>query len=247
MRTVAWRLFSGGVGTNSVQRSLYWTRIGNISTSTLRCRVAAGNTVLYIEVEGPRAGETAADSSSNGSYRQCLFLAQVTPYLGSDTIPAICFGGTTSYPGYENAVAQTPNSVVAFVSRNQADSASWVNARLHTLQVPQFRIAVQGFNQRQLASDGNLYLSPYVVFEDSAGIRGRLTDLFFAGWNSTDDSVVNQNLADGMPVSYGGNTYKVTVPYRSDGSSGNDSYGSLGATNQNGSPARSPMIAVRSV
>src|SRR6478609_2227318 len=57
IRTMAYRLFSGGVGTNGVQRSLYWNRVGNITTAILRVRIFAGNTLLYIEIEGPRAGE----------------------------------------------------------------------------------------------------------------------------------------------------------------------------------------------
>ena len=246
LRTTAYRLFSGGVGTNGVNRTFYWNRLGNATTSTLRCRVSAGNTLLYIEIEGPRAGEANADSNTQGSYRQCVFLSQITPYLGSDSIPSICFGGTGSYHGYEGVSGVLPNSTVAYVSRNQFDSASWVNARLHTLQVPVAQTATQMFCQRQLAGDGTLYLTPYVVFEDTAGIRGRLTDLFFAGWSGSDDSFVNQNTADGMPVSYGGNTYKITTPYRSDGTGSAHCYGTLAVLSNASTPSRSPLIAVRS-
>jgi len=139
-----------------------------------------------------------------------------------------------------------PNSTVAYVSRNQFDSAAWVNARLHTLQIPIFGTASQVYAQRQLAGDGTLYLVPWVVFEDSAGIRGRLTDMFFAGWAGSDDTFVNQNLADGMPVSYSGNTYKVTTPYRADGTGSAHCYGTLGVLNNASAPTRSPLIAVRS-
>lgn len=245
IRTLAWRLYSGGVGTNSIQRSLYWARTAGTSGMTLRCRVAAGNTLLYIEIEGPRAGETSADSSTGGSFRQCIFLAQITPYLGSDTIPAIAFGGSSSYHGNESITFSVPNSVVTYVSRNQADNAPWVSGRLATLQFPIWQQALQAMSQRQLAADGSLYLSPYVVFEDSAGIRGRLTDLYFGGWNSSDDTVVTGNLADGMPLSYGGNTYKVTVPYRTDGSGSAQSSGSLAATVNQGTQYRSPLIVIR--
>lgn len=247
IRTLAWRLFSGGVGTHSVQRSLYWNRTAGASTTTLRCRVAAGNTLLYIEIEGPRGGEASADSVTFGSYRQCIFLAQITPYLGSDTIPAIAFGGSSAYQGYESIAGTSPNSAVVYVSRNQADTTSWVSARLSTLQHPVWQLAAPSHQQRQLAADGSLYLAPYVVFEDSAGIRGRLTDLFFAGWNSSDDTLVTGNLADGMPLSYGGNTYKVTVPYRTDSTGNAQCFGSLGTVGNTGSGLRSPLVAVRSV
>jgi hypothetical protein len=102
LRTMAYRLFSGGVGTNGIQRSLYWNRTAGNAAEPLRCRIAAGNTLLYIEIEGGRAGEIGADSASAGSYRSCIFLAQITPYFGADTIPSIAFGGSSAYQGYES-------------------------------------------------------------------------------------------------------------------------------------------------
>ena len=243
MRTLAWRLFSGGVGTNSVNRTFYWNRIGNATTSTLRCRVAAGNTLLYIEIEGPRAGEANADSNTQGSYRQCIFISQITPYLGPHH-PIGLFRRVRLVPRLRGC-SVIPNSTVAYVSLNQFDSASWVNARLHTLQVPIQGTGTQMFNQRQLATTACTWLHGWSSRTPPGSAAGSL-DMFFAGWNGSDDSYVNQNLADGMPLAYSGNTYKVTVPYRTDGTGSAHCYGSLGICNNASAPSRSPMIAVRS-
>lgn len=245
LRTMAYRLFSGGVGTNGVQRTIYWNRVGNITTAILRVRIFAGNTLLYIEIEGPRAGEPSADSSTFGSYRQCLFLAQVTPYHGGDTVPCVVFGGTSSYHGYESPAATAPNSNIVYVSRNQIDTGSWVSARLATLTLPVWQLAGQSFNYRALASDGTQFLLPWVVFEDSAGIRGRLTDLFYAGWSGADDGAVVGSIADGQTITYGGNTYRVTTPWRTDQSGSAHSFGAFGMVGNASTSLRSPLVACR--
>jgi hypothetical protein len=245
IRTMAYRLFSGGVGTNGVQRSLYWNRVAPASSATLRVRVFAGNTLLYIEIEGPRAGEAGADSTTFGSYRQSIWLAQITPYHGADTIPCVAFGGTSSYHGYESIVGTAPNSQVVYVSRNQGDTSSWVTARIMTLTVPAWQINAQAYNYRALASDGTQFLLPWVVFEDSAGIRGRLTDMFYAGWSASDDTAVVGTIADSQTITYGGNTYRVTTPWRTDQTGSANSFGSFGVVANASVSVRSPLVACR--
>jgi hypothetical protein len=249
MKPKFWRLFSAGSGTDAYQRYIYWSRNGNSisSSSTLHVRVTAGSTLLYVEIEGPQAGESGADASQ-GSWRQAFFIAQMTPYFVGDTVPAVVAGGS----GYTNNESQAVGGygIQCAVSRNQANTAPWVMAKLASLSPLDTSQAGRGWTYQPVASDGNTYLLPYVVFEDVAGIRGRLTDLFFAGYPSGENGVfdtVANGLAAGQQVTFGGNTYKITAPYRNEGQSGNTwfSGGSLGMTNNQNNPISSVLAAIR--
>ena len=240
----AYRLFSGGVGTNGVNRTFYWNRLGNATTSTLRCRVAAGNTLLYIEIEGPRAGEANADSNTQGSYRQCVFLSQITPYLGSDSIPSICFGGSGSYHGYEgvSGVSRTrrwPTSAATSSTRPPGSTPGCTPCRCRSRdRHPDVLPASAGRRRHPLP-------------DPIGGLRGHRRDPWPADRHVLrrlerfDDSFVNQNPADGMPVSYGGNTYKVTPRTAATAPVARTATDS-GYCNNASTPSRSPMIAVRS-
>lgn len=248
IRPKAWRVFAAGTGTDGWQRSLYWTNASNATTTPLHCKVAAGNTLLYIEIEGPRGGELNNDNVTWGSIKQSVWLAQMTAYLTADVTPAIVFGGSSSYNGSEGANGTNPASYVCHVSRNQAANLAWVPARLWTLNPVFMATSVTYHAYQPVASDGNVMLFPFVVMEDVAGYRGRLTDVFYAGSNNSFGDTLS-NLTIGQDVTYGGNTYRVTAPYKSNGNNNQNSYGPFGiVTNQNASNSViSPLIAVRKV
>lgn len=250
-----YRTFSGVSGTDLMQGRYIWYKrnnTGSTTTNPLHVRVSAGSTLLYVDIEGPYSSEPNTDSVNYGSFRQMFAVGQITPYFTtspSDAIPSVALMGSTSYNGYSSN-SPSVNSHLTHVSRNMADNASWVEAHLEGLGFPNYGYGTQtagsAFNRQATGADGNSYLSPYVISEHIAGMRGRLTDLFFAGWknpsaiNSTDPG---SGLFEGNIVTYGGNTYKVLAPFKSDLSSSVSS-GSVGAC-PNSNTLTSVLVAVR--
>lgn len=253
-----WRAYAGTTGTDQyLGRNLWFKRVNSGATGTisLHVRVAAGNTLLYVDIEGPYASENFTDSVNYGSHRSAFAVAQLTPYFtGSpaDAVPAVVLCGSASYTGYD-AVTQSIGSQMSHVSRNMADTASWSEAHLETLDHPTWGATVAdglSWNRQALAADGNTYLAPYVLSEHIAGMRGRLTDLFFGGFNNP--SVLsgvdpNNGLQQNDIVTYGGNTYKMLAPYKTDASNASVVAGSFGYAQNQVSPRHvcSPLVAVR--
>jgi len=247
-----YRNWTGGAGTGvdplSGRLIMYKRNATGSTSNILHVRVAAGSTLLYIDIEGPRQYEANADSGNYGSIRQCVCLSEMTPYFSGaiDPVPAVVLGGSTSYQGVVNSSASQPATVVN-VSRDAGNQTSWVQGHLGALTFPSM-INSYNWHNPSTALDGSDYLSPYVVFEDVAGMRGRLTDVFFAGWysnvvNNSSDTV--RGFTQGDTVSYGGKSYKILAPYKSESSTYQG--GSFGVTiGNNGSTyMSSPLIAVR--
>lgn len=213
------------------------------NTDPLHCIVSAGKDHLFIAVEGPRAGETSPDSTTYGSPRQCLFLGQLTPYFVADTtVCVVCVGQTAS--------AGT-NDPTAHVSRNQANNSSWVPARLMSLQFPQASNSGGQASQinavQRVASDGNTYVWPYVVVEDTAGLRGRLTKCFFAGFNFDG---AYSGVSDPLPsqyseLTYGGDTYMLLASTKNNNNAVNwNAFGACGNISSSDGNTASPVIAI---
>jgi hypothetical protein len=162
-------------------RYLQWRGSGSgATTDPLHCTVSAGKEHLFILIEGPRVGE--ANPILNGSYRALLFLCDLVPYFASDTAPMVVCGGNSSNT--------TPNSTSAFfvhVSRNAANNSSWVQATLETLSPPRGILSTNGVraNGQSLTAAGIYIARPWVVFEDVAGMRGRLAPFYYLGFNFT--------------------------------------------------------------
>jgi len=247
LRTKAWRVFSAGSGTDGYQRTLYWCASGNNAAAPLHCKVAASTTLLYIEIEGPRGGETAADNVTWGSQRQNVFIADVTPYMAADVTPCVVYGGSTSTQGTETANGTAGVADVVHVSRNQAGTGSWLQGRLLTMSKPSIGGTTSSLlSYTNYASDGTTILFPYVLVEDVAGLRGRLTDLYFAGMFGSANQDNLTVIGTGQDVTYSGKTYRTTACYKSD--SGRNCLGSLGVCNTSsgaGQQNNSPIIAVR--
>jgi hypothetical protein len=248
---LVWRTYATSSGTDQLPAgyTLWWKAVtsGALGTVPLHVTLYAGNTLLYVSIEGPRYNESFADGTM-GSLKQSIFISQLTPYHVADTTPTVVFGGSNSFPGYSSATG-APQSIFARVGQNQAANAPWVGASLSALHFPSdMSTYTSGWTPR--ASDGSNYLSPYVVFEQAAGIRGRLTDLYFAGVNRSNN-VADQALgaAPGEVMTIGSNSYRIEAPYRTSGN--NNAVGALGAFynagNANGDYGRSPLVAVRAV
>lgn len=250
----AWRDYTGTTGTDVFQgRYLYYKRNNTGTTAnSIHVRVAAGNTLLYVDIEGPYSSEPNTDNTNYGSFRQMFAVAQVTPYFTTtpnDTVPAVAVLGSASYNGYSSYQPSVASNLT-HVSRNMANTASWVEAHLEGLCYPNYgygnNVNGSSFNRQGTAADGNTYLSPYVVSEHVAGMRGRLTDVFFAGWKNAatlNNADPNNGLFEGNVVTYNGNTYKIIAPFKTDLAS-SAATGSVGAIT-NSSVMTSPLIAVR--
>lgn len=164
---------------DKIVRYLQWRAGGGgATTDPLHCTVSAGKEHLFILIEGPRLGE--ANPVGSGSYRALLFLCDLVPYFASDTVPAVVCGG--------NSAASFPSGVSAFfvaVSRNAANTSSWVQAVLETLSPPRGILQTNGAraNGQSLTAAGGYIARPWVVFEDAAGMRGRLAPFFYLGFN----------------------------------------------------------------
>jgi len=169
---------------DKIIRYLQWRSTGGATTDTLHCIVSAGKEHLFITVEGPRAGEVNPFDANYGSHRPAFFLCDLLPYFTADTVPAVVCGGPTNA-----GVPSSASAVTVHVSRNAANAASWVPALLETLQAgrgaPSQTPARYG---GQSLSASALVVRPYVVFEDAAGMRGRLSSIFNMGWNAAAGS-----------------------------------------------------------
>jgi len=174
-----YRLYSSGSGTDKLVRYICWHLTGGATSDPIHVALSAGQDHLYIAIEGPRAGEPNTDDATSGSERQCLFLGDLVPYFTAEPNPVVVLLANAT------SLSQMDISTV-YVSRNRANSASWLPAKLGTLFCPNTGTGTSTTPwsglQRACSADSNTYLFPYVVFEDTAGIRGRLGKVFFAGF-----------------------------------------------------------------
>lgn len=205
MQMAVYRTHDGTTGVDKVNRFITVRDSGGATSDPWHVVVSAGPQHLYVSIEGPRNGETNVNLAATGSVKQSLYLGDITPYFGGDTIPAVCcIGASTSSRAAQDAFC--------WVSRNAADTVSWAPSYLST-------VAPLTGNQIGVkcptvvaAGDGNEYLYPWVVVEQGAGLRGRLTNAFYGGFSST--LVAGESgLSPGSRVSYSGSTYVAQVPH----------------------------------
>jgi hypothetical protein len=223
---------------DKIVRYLEWKSALGATTDVLHCIVSAGKEHLFMTVEGPRLGEVNSESASSSSYRPVFFLCDLVPYFGSDTQPAVVCGGT--------AVAVVPTastSYLVYVSRNAANNASWVPAVLETLQPPRGQpSSIYRYTGQSLsAGSGGITARPYVVFEDTAGLRGRLAPFFCLGWNlvGTAADFPAQSFSR---ITIGSATYLGVPVNRAPTSSGSSPFGATGSTGDG--EFASPVVAV---
>lgn len=202
------RTHNGTTGTDPLERYVIWkTETGGTTALPLHCVVSAGKDHLFIAIEGPYAGETGA-SATNGSYRQSFFLGELLPYFAADTVPAVVLCAHTA-----TALTTSNVQLTCVVSRNQANTASWVPARLGTVStVDVGALVTDTANLNPRASDGNTYLWPWVVAEQAAGMRGRLKEIYFAGHSGPVVLPGEYQPLAGDDVTFGGRTYRSQRP-----------------------------------
>lgn len=243
MNMAVWRTHDGTAGTGQSLRWLYWRPSAGASTNPLHCIVSVSKEHVFISVEGPRANESGAVNSTYGSERNYFWMSDVVPYFGSDTVPVVAAGGqmaSTTYASVSNGSHELN------VSRNAAGLTTWPKAKLLTPSFPSVYGSETVNATRSAKADNQVYLFPYVVFEDADGMRGRLSSFFFAGLSHSDSDVTPP--AIGSKVQYQGSWYKLLAVSKGNGSSSSSSivnWGQFGAAlNTSSNPFRSPIVAV---
>jgi hypothetical protein len=239
-----YRTHDGSSGVDKITRYIYFKRAAaGATTNNVYCVVSASKEHLFVSIEGPRPGQTGASDASYGSFRDSFFIGDLVPYHAGDSVPAV-----VSIANMNNSAARSllTNNHQAYVSRNYLNTQSWVTARLLTMS---FGGAYINW-QFKAAIDGNYYVFPYLVMEDQDGLRGRLNNVYFAGWGQPNSLAVDLPPNVGSRISYGGQTLKLLRPFKGDGSNngGQDTWNALGmASNASTSNVNhSPVVAVPS-
>lgn len=217
---------------------LYWKTAAATATAPIHVILSVGKNHLFFSIEGPRAHEASATSLSFGSVKNYFGISDLIPYHAEDTEPAAIVIGqsiNSSTPATSN------NSHQVQISRDSADTVSWSQGRLASLEWPTvYSTDVVPMN-RTCTIDGNTYLFPYVLFSEGEGIRGRLSSFFYA--NTTSPSPLT-DLADpvGVRVEYDGLIYKLLAVSKGDGTT--QAWGPFGSVINSGSVMRSVIVAV---
>jgi hypothetical protein len=217
---------------------------GTLATNVFYVIVSASKEHLFISIEGPRAGETAADSALYGSIRQYMFMSDLVPYFDSGvdptpTVAAYATYQTTYGPG-------VPHNFKVALSKSKSGSLFWMPGSMLTLEWPSTSQGAQ-VTQNRLGLDGNLFLAPYVVADDAEGVRGRLARFFYAGASYGPNDAVAAPAQHGDFVTYDSIKYKILNVGRSSGSGNSQQWGAFGAANNNGSGLTmlyGPLVAV---
>lgn len=206
-------------------RYLQWRDSGGATSDTVHWVISAGKEHLFISIEGPRAGETNAVSTTMGTYRAIFWIGDLVPYHASDSIPATVLVAATA--------TGKPDFIATSVSRNQANSSSWVSARLLTLTQPRVGSSSGdlGWSSVPLRATGDskTYMWPYVVVEETDGPRGRVAKVFHLG------ACIQGDFSD-IPPSlfsryvYGSDTYITLPTTRSVSAASYSSFGGLSST-----------------
>lgn len=209
----AWKSHDGTTGTDKTQRWLYHRSSGVTATNIpIHVTLSISKEHIFVSLEGPRANEVGATNAVIGSVKNYFFMDDVVPYHAADTTPIVFCGGSTA----ASAVASAANnSHQGNFSRNYANASSWSIAKLLTLDFPSISSTETIQVTHATSADGKYYLSPYVAFGDESGIRGRLSNFFFAGYNSSDTPEISTPPIN-QKITYGGKTYKLLAVSKSD-------------------------------
>jgi hypothetical protein len=237
----AYRAHTGGLtgGTGRLGKWLYWRSGTPVAANVIHCIVSASKEHLFISLEGPRYNETNPESATLGSSRNYFAICDLVPYFAGDTTPvATCIAKAIT-----GLTASFPLDLYVNNTRDAAATTDWPTARLLTLDNPSNGGAFSVNFQRQAAGDGNWYLAPYVVVEDSNGERGRLAAFHFAGYINPDalDALV-PSPPIGSKITYGGQLYKIVVGNKT--GTNNSQYAGFGAVANPSNNANGIAIAI---
>jgi hypothetical protein len=240
------RTHNGSSGTDEVTRYLHWKYNSSGTTSnTLHCLVSASKEHLVLQVEGPYGTESNYDNIDAGSKRSTFVIADIVPYHGGDTVATVGMWANTA-----NSQSTVGGNHFLAVSRDQGNSESWVPASIGTvhpiMSTEQSTYAAHLF-QHVAKGDGKTYLFPYVVIETADGLRGRLNNVYWAGWSKANASSGAEapGLAEGNIVTYSSADYLIRKFTRSIPVSSSQTVGPFGGVPQSSSFEYAPLIAIK--
>lgn len=232
---------TNGVATNgAINKYLHWRRTAGSAANPVHVILSTSKDHFFISVEGPRGSETGTYNGAYGSQRMYFFMADLVPYSVTDTIPTVVCGGEY-VDSTDSSVAN--KSYIVNISKSLAGTQYWGEGKLLTLTFPQIYTGDAIGAQRYTLADSEYYLSPYVVASDEAGFRGRLNNLYFAGFNTADNADGVYPMV-GANVVYNGITFELQAVTKSDAS--NRNWGPFGAVANEGGTTywRSPVVAI---
>lgn len=235
-------IYRSGTSTDPITRYFNYTRSGSSSSSVLHCTLSVWKEGLYLYVEGPRVGETGVDDATYGSIGSSFALVDIVPYHTADTEETVCCVGST------DSANGGSEQFHCHVGRNVDATRVWDSAYLASVD----RVTAQydGSNlgggrhlQAYCATDDKVYLFPYLVIENRDGLRGRLNDIYFAGWSSLNYTY-ESGLAVGQEVTYDSKTFVILPAAR--GSYTTKNFNAFGSVyNYYPNNAATPLVAVR--
>lgn len=218
---------------------LYYRFTAGTSTMPIHVTLSVGKDHLFVAIEGPRAGETSATSTTYGTIKNYFAVSALTPYHAEDEVPAVIAIGITNQ---SSTPSVNTNAHQVGVSRDAADLTSWQPGRLATLDWPTIYTTDVVTMERDCTIDGSTYLLPYVMFSEEEGIRGRLSNFFYCG-TTAPSPLTDFPEPVGSKVNYDGITYKLIATNKGDGS--NAAWGPFGSiSNSSSLPLRSIVLAV---
>jgi hypothetical protein len=242
MSVRCYRTHDGTTGVDTADSFIRYKRTtgGAFATNTYHYVLSLGKEHFFLGIEGPRVGEAGPDSASAGSLRNYIFLNDIVPYIGSDTIPAVAFGGTPT--NVAPTIAVQAHQVR--ISRNGGDSLAWVPGHMTSDIWPSIGVVSQMNEQRVSALDSSkVYHSPFKVWENTDGPRGRLASFFYVGHTGVDTFEAPPPSV-GQIVTISSVQYKLLQVNKSDATE--ISWGSFGYANNAAAASInfSPIIAV---
>lgn len=180
---------------------------GTVSTLPIHVLVAAGEDFLFFTLSGPRPGEPFAETTA---WTEPVFVGRLLPYDPADTSKPVC---AVARGADNSSTTATPYS---WVSRNAGDTVSWVPAFLGTIAFPiSYEVSSNPSNLNPFR-DGARFFWPYIVCEVDEGPRGRLKDVFFAGFGARAAGV--QYDVPGRKYTKDGLTYMTVSPTKAQAS-----------------------------
>lgn len=236
-------IYRTGTSGDPTTRYLNYTNAGSSSSAVLHCTLSVWKEGLYLYVQGPSPGETGVDNATYGSIGSSFALVDIVPYHAGDTEETVCLVGSTDSG---NGGSQQN---YCHVGRNVDATRTWDSAYLAsvgrvTAQYDSSNIGSGRHLQAYCSTDDKVYLYPYLVVENRDGLRGRLNDIYFAGWSS-QNYIYETGLALGQEVSYDSKTFVLVPACRGSYTTLNfNAFGSVYNYYSNGN-ANTPMVAVR--
>lgn len=244
--TVAfWRTHNGTTGTDEITRYLHWKYTsGGTTSNTLHCMVSASKEHLILQVEGPYSTESNTDNVESGSKRNTLVIADIVPYHGGDTQASVF-----AWSNISTGSSASSGNTYGMVSRNQGNTASWVPATIQSVQPLVSHDVAAGTMpatvQHVAKGDGKTYLFPYVVNENQDGLRGRLANMFWAGWSRQSVSQEGGGLVEGSTVTYSSADYLIRKFTKALVVSSSQTYSPFGSVTAGSPYTYEPLIAVK--